>query len=90
MWFEKFASSCNPSVYYNWSERPKNIALHEHRISDVQGGQDNHFSSGIIETIMSWASSGKMVLLIRCPDQEPCVVSHLEQYIEQTKNLWKN
>ena len=89
MWFEKFASSCNPSVYYNWSERP-NIALHEHRISDVQGGQGNHFSSGIIETIMSWGSSGKMVLLIRYPDQETCVVSHLEQYIEQTKNLWKS
>ena len=70
-------------MYYNWPERP-NIALHEHRISNVQG---NHFSSGIIETIMSRASSGKMVLLIRYPDQETCVVSHLEQYIEQTKNL---
>ena len=30
------------------------------------------------------------MVLLRYPDQEICVVSHLEQYIEKTKDLWKD
>ena len=53
MWLEKpFVSFCNPSMYYNWSERP-NIVLYEHRLNDVRGRQYNNFCSGIIETITS-------------------------------------
>ena len=57
MWLEKpFVSSCNPSVYYNWSERP-NIVLHEYRFNEVRGSQGNNFCSGIIEKITSRTSS---------------------------------
>ena len=58
MWLEKpFVSSRNPSVYYNWSERP-NIVLYEHRLNDVRSRQYNNFCSGIIETITSKRSPG--------------------------------
>ena len=89
MWLEKpFVSSCNPSVYYNWSERP-NIVLHEHRFTEVRDRQRNNFCSGSIELLRPRHHLEPTVIL-RHPDQEICVLSQLEQYIEKNKDLRKD
>ena len=75
-------------MYYNWSERPK-IVLYEHRFNEVRDRQGNSFCSGIIEAITPGHHLEPMVIL-RYPDQEICVLSHLEQYIEKTKDLRKD
>ena len=58
MWLEKaLVSPCNPSVYYNWSQK-SNIVLHEHRLKDIRFKQCNNFCYRIIEAITSKMSSG--------------------------------
>ena len=43
-----------------------------------------------IERIKSREHHLEPVVLLRYPDQEICAVSHLEQYIEKTRGLWKD
>ena len=45
----------------------------------------------VAELLKQWHPGHHLVpiILLRFPDQEICIVSHLEQYIEKTKDLWK-
>ena len=43
---------------------------------------------GVVKWNESWPPP--FPCLMRYPDQENCDLSHLEQYIEKTKDLWKN
>ena len=75
-------SSCNPSVYYNWSKR-SNIALYEHRLNI------DKVTIFILELLKQSRPGHHLepMVLLRYPDQEICVASHLERYTGKTKDL---
>ena len=83
-----FASSWNPSVHYNWPERPTlfymNIDLMKFEADRV---------TNFVPELLKQSRPGHHLepkVILRYPDQEICVLNHLEQYTEKTKDLRKD
>ena len=85
MWLEKpFVSSCNPSVY----QRDQTLFYMNIDLIMFEAGKVTIFVPELLKQSRPGRHLGPMVLL-RYPDQEICVVSHLEQCIEKLRTFQK-